>query len=129
MIEQILQSDLIELIKRFGNLGVFIAMFLESSVVPIPSEAIVIGAGAIGISIYSIVIFGSLGSTLGAMVGYSLGRYLATPVILRFGKYVFIKPHHIYKAEAFAKKYGVPGVIIGRVLPRSLLYLLCCAPW
>ncbi|PIU40987.1 MAG: hypothetical protein COS99_07940 [Candidatus Omnitrophica bacterium CG07_land_8_20_14_0_80_42_15] len=117
MIEQILQSDLIELIKRFGNLGVFIAMFLESSVVPIPSEAIVIGAGAIGISIYSIVIFGSLGSTLGAMVGYSLGRYLATPVILRFGKYVFIKPHHIYKAEAFAKKYGVPGVIIGRVLP------------
>ena len=107
-------TDLIYGLKDFG---VFVAMFLESSIVPLPSEVIVIGAGAIGISIASIVVFGSLGSTLGAMVGYALGRYAAMPIILKFGKFILIKPHHIYKAEEFAKKYGVASVFIGRILP------------
>ncbi len=117
MIERILQSDMMGLVARFGDLGVFLAMFLESSVVPIPSEVIVAGAGAVGIPIISIVIFGALGSTCGAAIGYLLGRYGAMPVILKFGKFIFIKPHHIYKAEAFAKKYGALSVLIGRILP------------
>jgi len=117
MLEQTLQSDLVALIKSFGDLGVFIAMFFESSVIPIPSEVIIIGAGSIGIPLVSVIIFGALGSTLGASVGYALGRYAATPVILKFGRFVFIKPHHIYKAEAFAKKYGTWSVLIGRLLP------------
>ena len=117
MFEQILQSDIIGIIKRMGDPGVFLAMFLESSFVPIPSEVVIVGASAIGIPIVSILIWGSLGSTIGAMVGYALGRYAAMPVILKFGKYVLIKPHHIYKAEAFAKKHGIWGVLIGRILP------------
>ena len=117
MSEHILQNNLVNLIRHFGDLGVFLAMFLESSIVPIPSEVIVAGAAAIGIPIMSILIFGSLGSTLGAIVGYLIGRYAALPVIVKFGKYVFIKPHHIRKAEAFARKYGVWGVLVGRVVP------------
>jgi len=117
MIEHILQNNLVKLIKDFGDPGVFIAMFLESSVVPIPSEVIITTAGLIGIPIISIVIFGSLGATVGAAVGYALGRYAAMPVILKFGKFVFIKPHHIHKAEAFAKKYGAWSVLIGRIVP------------
>jgi membrane protein DedA with SNARE-associated domain len=112
-----LQGNLTWLIRDCGDLGVFLAMFLESSIIPIPSEAIIIGAGAIGIPMVSIMIFGSLGATLGASVGYALGRYAAMPVILHFGKFVLIKPHHIYKAEAFARKYGTAGVLIGRLLP------------
>lgn len=113
----ILQNDLTSLIIRFGDLGVFLAMFFESCVVPIPSEVIIITAGAIGIPMGSVIIFGALGSTLGAMVGYALGRYCAMPILLKFGKFVLIKPHHIYKAEEFAKKYGVASVFIGRVIP------------
>ncbi|MFA5063272.1 MAG: DedA family protein [Candidatus Omnitrophota bacterium] len=112
-----LQNDLTGLIARFGDLGVFLAMFFESSVVPLPSEVIIIGAGAIGVPLGSVLIFGSLGSTLGAMVGYALGRYAAMPVLLKFGRFILIKPHHIYKAEEFAKKYGMMSVLIGRVIP------------
>jgi len=112
-----LQGDLTGLIARFGDLGVFLAMFFESSVVPLPSEVIIIGAGAIGIPLGSVLIFGSLGSTFGAMVGYGLGRYAAMPVLLKFGRFILIKPHHIYKAEEFAKKYGMMSVLIGRVIP------------
>ncbi len=107
----------LDYIAGLGDLGVFIGMFLESSVVPIPSEVVIIGAGSLGISIPSIVIFGSLGATLGSLVGYGLGRYAAMPVILHYGKFILIKPHHIARAEAFAKKYGVFSVLIGRILP------------
>ena len=113
----VMQNDLMTLIIKFGDLGVFLAMFFESCVVPIPSEVIIISAGAIGIPLGSVLIFGALGSTLGAMVGYALGRYAAMPVLLKFGRFILIKPHHIYKAEEFAKKYGVASVFIGRVLP------------
>ena len=117
MTSELLKTDMVALIKTFGDAGVFLAMFLESSIIPIPSEAIVVSAGAIGIPLASIVIFGALGSTLGGMFGYFLGRYAAMPAILRFGKFILIKPHHIQKAEEFAKKYGIWSVLIGRVLP------------
>ncbi|OGW94715.1 MAG: hypothetical protein A3G36_05990 [Omnitrophica bacterium RIFCSPLOWO2_12_FULL_45_13] len=115
--ENWLLQRVISIIRGLGDLGVFIGMFLESSVVPIPSEVIIIGAGAIGVPMASILIFGSLGAAVGAMIGYFLGRYAAMPAILKYGKFILIKPHHIYKAEAFAKKYGVYSVLIGRLLP------------
>ena len=96
-----------ELIHRYGDWGTFVAMFLESSVVPIPSEVVIAGAGAVGVPLWSIVAYGAVGSTLGAMVGYAIGRYAGLPVILAVGRYIFIKPHHIEKAQAFAAKNGV----------------------
>jgi membrane protein DedA with SNARE-associated domain len=117
MMEHWIQQHMATIINDLGDLGVFVGMFLESSIVPIPSEVIIIGAGAIGVPMLSILIFGSLGASLGAMVGYYLGRYAAMPAILKYGKFILIKPHHIYKAEAFAKKYGIVSVLIGRLLP------------
>jgi len=110
-------NHVVNLINGLGDIGVFIGMLLESSVVPIPSEVVIIGASSVGIPVASIVFLGSLGATLGAMLGYLLGRYAAMPVILKYGKFVLIKPHHIERAEKFAKKYGVYSVLIGRVLP------------
>ena len=110
-------NHLVDSISKLGDIGVFIGMFLESSVVPIPSEVVIIGASSIGMPIASIVFLGSLGATLGGMAGYLLGRYAAMPVILKYGKFVLIKPHHIEKAEKFSKKYGIYSVLIGRILP------------
>ncbi|MGE5309006.1 MAG: YqaA family protein [Deltaproteobacteria bacterium] len=117
MNEQLLQGQLLDLVSRWGDLGVFAAMFLESSIVPIPSELIIVGAGAIGVPLPSIIIFGGIGSTLGGICGYFLGRYAGYPFILKFGKYFFIKPHHLEKAESFARKYGAWGVLGGRLTP------------
>lgn len=109
--------DATGLIAQFGGLGIFLAMFFESSFISIPSEVVIIGAGAIGMPLALVLIFGALGSTCGAMVGYALGRYAAMPILLKFGKFILIKPQHIYKAEEFARKYGVVSVFIGRVIP------------
>ena len=86
--EHLFSHNIVQWAANLGDVGVFIAMFLESSIIPIPSEVIILGAGAIGIPVMSILIFGALGSTLGAIVGYLLGRYAALPVILKFGKFI-----------------------------------------
>ncbi|MBF0619491.1 MAG: DedA family protein [Candidatus Omnitrophica bacterium] len=112
-----LPPQLHDLLAHHGDFGMFMAMFLESSVIPIPSEIVIAAAGALGVSLTSIVLFGTLGSTLGGMVGYALGRFAGRPVIERVGKYIFITPQHIEKAEAFAKRHGAWSVLIGRVLP------------
>ena len=105
------------LISNYGDFGVFAAMFLESSIIPIPSEVVIVAASAVGLPLAVIVIFGSLGATLGAMVGYAIGRYVGLPVILRFGKYILITPQRLEKADVFAQKYGAWGVLIGRLIP------------
>ncbi len=115
--ESTLPPQLASLISNYGDLGVFAAMFLESSVVPIPSEVVIVAASAVGIPLVSIVIFGSFGATLGAMVGYAIGRYVGLPIILRFGKYILITPQRLEKADVFAQKYGAWGVLLGRMVP------------
>lgn len=117
MIEQALAGNITKLVAEFGGIGIFLAMFLESSIVPLPSEVIILGAGAMGVPFIPMLVFGALGSTLGGVAGYLLGRHAAKPAILKFGKFMFIKPHHIDKAEAFARKYGAHSVLFGRLLP------------
>ncbi len=110
-------SQIAAMIQNYGDAGLVVAMFLESSIIPVPSEVVVAGAGAIGIPLWDIVLWGSIGSTFGAMVGYAIGRFAGLPAIIAFGKYILIKPHHIEKAQVFAQKNGVWGVLVGRLLP------------
>src|SRR5262249_59485902 len=39
------------------------------------------------------------------------------PVLLRWGKYVFIKPESLDRAEVFVQRYGTGGVFFARLLP------------
>ena len=76
MTVHVLQDNVMNMVTTLGDAGVFIGMMLESSIIPIPSEVVIMGAGAIGIPLVSILVFGSLGSTLGGVVGYLLGMLL-----------------------------------------------------
>ncbi|PIY91503.1 hypothetical protein COY71_02820, partial [Candidatus Micrarchaeota archaeon CG_4_10_14_0_8_um_filter_60_7] len=74
-------------IVSMGGFGVLLGMFLESSIVPIPSEAILVTAGLIGIDPITVTIWGSIGSTLGAIVGYYIGKKGGRPIIDKIGPY------------------------------------------
>lgn len=112
-----LNERVLELIQEYGSLGVLVGMFLESSVLPIPSELVLISAGALQIPIGSIVVFGSLGSTLGSAVGYFIGRYGGRPFIDAYGKYFFITREKLLEAERWVQKYGNVTVFLSRLIP------------
>jgi len=114
-------DSIVVFINQIGYLGIFIGMFLESTIVPIPSEIIMIPAGiasAKGVmNIYIATLVGTLGNIAGAVFSYYLALTLGLKIILKIGKYFFIKPETIIKIEEFFKKHGPLSVFIGRLLP------------
>ena len=73
---------IVETISSLGYIGIFILMFLESTVVPVPSEVVMIPAGYLAhkgeMNIYIVILLGVLGSLGGALFNYFFA--------LKFGK-------------------------------------------
>ncbi len=116
-IESTVSTTVASLILQYGGWGVLVGMFLESSVVPIPSELIFVTAGALGIDLVTITIFGTIGSTLGAAVGYYLGLKGGRPVIDKIGPYLFITHEKVSRAENFYNRHGGWAVLVSRLVP------------
>lgn len=112
---------LINFINQIGYLGIFIGMFLESTLVPLPSELIMIPVGMSasqgGMNVYVAVIFGITGNISGAIFSYYFASFVGHPLLIRIGKYFFVRPETIIKMENFFKDHGPISVFFGRLLP------------
>jgi membrane protein DedA with SNARE-associated domain len=106
-----------------GYLLVALMMAIESSFFPLPSEIVIPPAahlahtGQIPLTLWGIVLAGTLGSWFGATVMYWGARLAGRPLILKFGKYFFISPAKIEGAERWASHYGAMGIFVSRLLP------------
>jgi len=97
-------------------------MALESTFVPIPSEAIIPPAAYLAhtqgeFSLVGIVLAGAAGSWVGASLMYWGARGLGRPLVLRFGPYIGLMAAKIELAERWSAHYGWPGVFLSRLLP------------
>lgn len=114
-------------IDTIGYAGIFLAMFIEGILTPIPSEIIVPFAGYLAESgrfnLILVILVASVGATVGAIVAYYLAKWLGRAVILRYGKYIGLNDKSLDKANAWFEKYGSYGVLIGHALPgiRSII--------
>ena len=106
-----------QLILSLGPFGIFVGMFLESSILPIPSEVVLVAAGALGFSIFDITLFGGLGSVAGAIVGYYLGKYGGRPFLDRYGRFFLIDSNKLKFVENWFKRWGGYSVLVSRLIP------------
>ncbi|MDP2717520.1 MAG: DedA family protein, partial [Candidatus Micrarchaeota archaeon] len=116
-IEAFFTTHVLSLIQAWGGWGILVGMFLESSIVPIPSEAILVTAGAIGFDPLTVAIYGTIGSTLGGMVGYWIGRKGGRPIVDKIGPYLLVTPQKVEKAEKAFSKYGGGTILVARLIP------------
>jgi membrane protein DedA with SNARE-associated domain len=107
-----------------GYLAVFCLMALESTVFPIPSEVVIPPAAIVaatqqgtGMSLAGVVIAGTLGSWFGSAIMYWVSRWLGRPAVLRWGKYFFVPPEKLARAEVFLRRYEAGGIFFARLLP------------
>ena len=123
-----LLNDLIEWYRVTLETGgyplIALLMAIESSIVPLPSEVVIPPAAHFAragnyetLSLWGIVVAGTLGSWVGATVMYWASRGLGRPLVMRYGKYVFISPQKVESAERWAQQFGSLGVFIARLLP------------
>jgi membrane protein DedA with SNARE-associated domain len=68
-------------------------------------------------SLLGIVLAGTLGSWIGAAAMYWASRLAGRPLVLHFGRYVWISPEKIELAERWAGRYESAGVFFSRLLP------------
>ena len=123
-----------ESVKENVNLAYFVicfAMFLENIIPPIPSEIIMPLGGYFvyqgNLNFYILVIFGLIGTVLGALPWYYLGRFLNEKKLASFvdskGKFIGISSRDLNKSKLWFDKYGVSLVFWGRLIPgiRTLI--------
>jgi len=98
-------------------------MALESSIVPLPSELVIppavilVASGHSSMTLRGIVIAGALGSWLGSSVLYWVSRVAGRPLVVRYGRYVFIPSAKVEKAERWSQRFGSFGIFLSRMLP------------
>lgn len=120
---------LVQTIGALGYPGIFLLMAMESSVIPIPSEVVMPPAGYLAhrgeMNIYLAILAGTVGSLVGAYANYFAAHYLGRPLLLKYGKYVWITEEKFAKVEVFFKEHGEVSTFIGRLLPvvRHLISL------
>jgi membrane protein DedA with SNARE-associated domain len=110
-------------LEHYGYGAIALLLLLESIGVPvIPGElaliggAIFAGTGRAGLNIVLVGVVAVCASFVGAEIGYLIGKYAGRELVLRYGKYVLIKPHHLDRAEAITSRYGGIVVIIARFI-------------
>lgn len=135
-----------------GYWALFFGMVLESAGIPLPSE-IILPFGGYLVAIGRVSLVGALAAALaggiaGGVLLYLIGLYGGRPLLVRYGRYVLIREHHLDDADRWFARYGGWSVFVGRLLPgvrtyislpagiarmpfgRFLLYsLLGSAPW
>jgi membrane protein DedA with SNARE-associated domain len=102
-------------------------MAIESSFIPFPSEVVVppaaYKAAATGeLNIWLVVLFATLGASIGALINYYLALWLGKPIVYkfansRFGHMCLIDQEKVETAEKFFNKHGVIATLIGRLVP------------
>jgi membrane protein DedA with SNARE-associated domain len=105
-------------VDALGYPAAGLGILIESSGVPFPGEALLLAAAAWAAarqhSIVLVILFGFLGATAGADLGYLLGFKGGRPFVERFGSVFNIRPEHIARSELFFARYGDRAVLAAR---------------
>ena len=110
-------------LDHYGYWAIALLLLLENMGVPVvPGEfamiagAIFAGTGRAGLNVAGVGGVAVVASFVGAEIGYIIGRSAGRELILRYGRYIFIKPHHLDRAEAVVNRYGGIVVIAARFI-------------
>lgn len=118
---------IVSTVGSLGYPGIFLLMLIESSFIPFPSEVIMIPAGYLAskgnMNIAIAIACGILGSLMGALINYYLAIWLGRPLLIRYGKYVMFKEHHLVQMEDFFARHGHISTFTGRLIPMIRQYI------
>jgi membrane protein DedA with SNARE-associated domain len=118
-------------IEDYGYLAVFVLMVLESACIPIPSEVTMLFGGAAANAAFAaslpgdphplnflvVGLLGTLGNLVGSWIAYWVGVAGGRPLIERWGRFVFLRPHELDRAEVWFAEHGEAAVFVSRLLP------------
>lgn len=114
-----------------GYFSIVLLMLLEVVIPPIPSELIMAVSGLMArqgeLHIVGVVIAGTLGSLLGALLWYggglALGRERVRHFAERHGRWLTLTPAQVDDAQRWFDRHGTKAVFFGRVIPQIRVFI------
>jgi membrane protein DedA with SNARE-associated domain len=126
-----MQEWIINFMNQFGYLGIALLIAIENIFPPIPSELILTFGGFMttytNMNIWMVVLFATIGSVVGAIILYGVGRLLPTEkmerIIGKWGHIFGLKKEDVKRAEGWFIRRGTLTVFFCRFIPvvRSLI--------
>lgn len=127
-----MENLVIEIMNNYGYLGIGLLILIENIFPPIPSELILTFGGFMtinsNITIIGVIIASTIGSLLGAIALYYIGKILNKERLIKivkskYGKLLRIKPKDIESADKWFDTKGNKTVFFCRFVPvvRSLI--------
>lgn len=127
-----MQDIIIQIMDQFGYLGILLLIAIENIFPPIPSEVILTFGGFMttytSMVPYIVIIVATIGSLLGAVLLYGVGRVLSPERLGKIldgkiGRLLHFKSSDVEKAVVWFQKKGKITVLLCRCIPivRSLI--------
>lgn len=117
---------IIPFLIEYGSLGMFIAGFLSGSILPFSSEVVLVGLLAGGANVWGLLIWGTVGNSLGSYVNYFIGTLGKEEWIT---KYAGVPPEKLKRGMTYVRRYGAwAGLlswlpVIGELITVAMGYL------
>ena len=113
---------LLDLVNSLGPVGVGLSILLETVIPPIPSEAVLGLAGVLirtgEMNVVPVVLFATLGSILGAIFFYWLGRSLGPRRSHAFlDRLPLVETEDVDRTFEWFERHGRSAVFLGRMVP------------
>ena len=127
-----MENFIIEIMNNYGYIGICLLILIENVFPPIPSELILTFGGFMttnsNITVIGVIIAATIGSLLGAIILYFIGKILNKERLIKivtskYGKWLKIKPKDIEDADKWFDEKGNKTVFFCRFIPvvRSLI--------
>lgn len=113
--------DLIEhYMLIYGYWAVFFGVMLENAGLPIPGETILLVAGYFcsqgEFELPLVMLIAASGAVVGDNIGFAVGHHFGRGILLRFGKFVFLKPKRIEQMENYFESHGNKTILVARFI-------------
>lgn len=118
----------VRIMETLGPIGVGFLVFLDNIFPPIPSELVLPLAGFTAsrgqLSLVLAIVFATIGSVVGAVLLYAIGRWIGLDRIVRVAvKMPLVDVADVHKTVSWFDRHGDKAVFFGRMIPifRSLI--------
>ncbi len=100
------------MIQSYGSWGLLVVMIIQTIIAPIPSEALLMFSGMIGIDLLKIVLFGGSGLIIGSIIAFYISRLGGKPIITKL-----IGEKWIGRVDRWVERNGAKAIFFTRLIP------------
>jgi len=105
-------------LEHYGLWAILALVLLEDFGIPVPGETVLIAgaiyAGSGRLNVVAVGVGGFVAAVVGDNIGYAIGRFGGRALVDRWGRYVFLTPRRLDKAEAFFNRQGGKIITVAR---------------